>query len=150
MVLEEFAIDPPEGQEWVDGAWVEKTDTTVKHSKLQATLAWLWGNHLEASQQGGAVYTELPCVTRDRPTLPHSPPLVAEIVSPTDYAEALFAKAREYLESGCLEVWLVFPENARVLIQLDDRTLVLENPTATASTQKVLPGFSVVLSDLFA
>jgi len=39
-----------------------------------------------------------------------------EIRFSTDSAEELFAKAQEYLESGCEEVWLVFPESRRVLV----------------------------------
>ena len=167
--LEEFITNPPEGKEWVEGAWIEKADMTIRHSKLQAELAYLWRSYVEQSNQGGGVYTELPCITRDRgrrpdvayltadlvaeygdrPTLPHSPPLIAEIASPTDYAEELFSKAKEYLDSKCLEVWLVFPENNQVLIKLADRTLVFEH-SAEISTQIALPGFTVSLNQLFA
>jgi len=42
--------------------------------------------------------------------LPQSFPLIAEIISPTDGAEEVFAKAKEYLKSGCQEI-LVLPES---------------------------------------
>jgi Uma2 family endonuclease len=35
-------------------------------------------------------------------------PLIAEVASPEDSSEELFTKAQEYLESGCLEVWLLW------------------------------------------
>jgi Uma2 family endonuclease len=80
-----------------------------------------WRNYKDSQNLGEAVYTEPPCRTRPqvrRPdvayltpelltqlgepnVLPQSFPLIAEIVSPTDFAEDVFSKANEYLESGC-------------------------------------------------
>lgn len=79
--------------------------------------------------------------------LPQSPPLIAEIASPTDSAEDLFAKASEYLESGCEEVWLVFPKSRRVLIIIQNQTLGF-NTSDVLSTQLVLRGFSVAVDEL--
>ena len=81
--------------------------------------------------------------------LPQSPPLIAEIASPTDSAEDLFAKASEYLESGCQEVWLVFPESRRVLIIIQNQTLGF-NTGDVVNTQLVLKGFSVAVDELLA
>jgi Uma2 family endonuclease len=168
FTLEDFLANPPDHQEWIDGQLKETTGMTIRHSKLQAKLARLWGNHLENSQQGGEIYTELPCKTvkqgrrpdvsyltpelvsnySNAPSLPQSPPLIAEIASPTDSAEDLFAKASEYLASGCQEVWLVLPENERVLIIMSEQTLSFSNGDVVA-TQKVLTGFSIAVNDLF-
>ncbi|MBW4623675.1 MAG: Uma2 family endonuclease [Cyanosarcina radialis HA8281-LM2] len=168
FTLEDFIANPPEAKEWLDGNLVEKTGMTIRHSKTQARIARLWGNYLLESGQGGEVYVELPCVTvrqgrrpdvcyltpelveqfGNNATLPQSPPLIAEIASPTDSAEDLFAKATEYLESGCLEVWLVFPENSRVLIVTQTQTLAFDR-VDEVSTQKVLSGFRVLSSDIF-
>jgi Uma2 family endonuclease len=107
--------------ECVDGKLIEKTGMTFKHSVTQANLARYWGNHIISSGQGGKVCTEAPCRTGKqtrRPDvayitpelleelgeftiLPQSFPLIAEIASPDDSGEELFAKAKEYLESGC-------------------------------------------------
>ncbi|WP_228055202.1 Uma2 family endonuclease [Gloeocapsopsis crepidinum] len=40
-----------------------------------------------------------------------------------DFAEDLFAKAREYLDSGCAEVWLVFPDAKWILILTQNQHL---------------------------
>jgi Uma2 family endonuclease len=48
--------------------------------------------------------------------LPQSFPLSAEIISPTDLAEDVIAKAQEYLLSGGDEVWLVFPESKWIIV----------------------------------
>jgi Uma2 family endonuclease len=165
--LEDFMADPPEQMEWVDGQLVEKTGMTLKHSEIQAKLARYWGNFLNESGQGGQVYVELPCRTKKQgrrpdvayltpelceefgnlPALPQSPSLVAEIVSPTDLAEDLFLKADEYLESGCEEVWLVFPESRRVLILMPNQLLGFHAGTVV-NTQLVLKGFSITVDEL--
>lgn len=169
LTLEDFLANPPEHQEWINGKLQETTAMTIRHSKIQAKLARLWGNYVSDSQQGGEIYTELPCRTNnqgrrpdvaylsdelvnkyeDAPSLPQSPPLIAEIASPADSAEDLFAKATEYLSSGCQEVWLVFPENKRVLIVMSRQTLAFSSDDLV-DTQKVLTGFTVTINDLFS
>ncbi|MFM6358588.1 MAG: Uma2 family endonuclease, partial [Planktothrix sp.] len=64
-------------------------------------------------------------------------------------AEDLFAKASEYLESGCQEVWLVFPENKRVLIITENQTLAFKAGDIV-NTQIILLGFSISLNELFS
>ena len=166
FTLEDFLANPPDHQEWVNGKLVETT-VTVKHSRIQSRLGRYWGNYAIESGQGGDAHTEVPCRTvrqGRRPdvsyltpelleqfgevsALPQSPPLIAEIASPTDSAEDLFAKASEYLESGCQEVWLLFPESIRVLIITRDRTLAFKSGDVV-STQIVLLGFSVGIDEL--
>jgi Uma2 family endonuclease len=169
ITLEDYLANPADHQEWIDGKLQETTGMTIRHSKLQAKLSRLWGNYIDHSQIGGEVYTELPCRTNSQgrrpdvsylttelasnygnaPSLPQSPPLIAEIVSPTDSAEDLFAKASEYLASGCEEVWLIFPENERILIIMLDQTLSFTNGDII-STQKFLTGFNISINDLFS
>jgi Uma2 family endonuclease len=81
--------------------------------------------------------------------LPQSFPLIAEIVSPTDIAEDVFLKAQEYLQSGCEEVWLVFPESRLVLVMTQNQ-IVGFKAGEVVSTQKVLLGFSVAVDELLA
>lgn len=165
--LEDFMAAPPKHMEWVDGQLVEKTGVTVRHSLLQSRLVYSWKTYLNESGQGGDVTVELPCRTLRqgrRPdvayltaelleefgeagALPQSPPLIAEIASPTDLAEELFAKAQEYLESGCQEVWLVFPESRRILILTENQILGFSLGNVV-STQLVLKGFSVAVDEL--
>lgn len=169
ITLEEFLANPPEHQEWINGEIKETTAMTIRHSKLQARFSRLLGNYLIDSDLGGEVYTELPCKTTKqgrRPdvayltpqlvansqqdsSLPQSPSFVAEVASPADSAEDLFAKASEYLASGCEEVWLILPENQRVFIITQERTLAF-NAGDNITTQKVLKGFEINLTDLFS
>jgi Uma2 family endonuclease len=115
------------------------------------------------------VYTSVPCRTLkqgrspdvayltpelvaqygDAKVLPQSFPLSAEIVSPTDLAEDVIAKAQEYLQSGGEEVWLVFPESRRVIVVTQESQLIF-GAGAIARTQKLLPGFEVAVNELLA
>jgi len=167
--LDDFMANPPDHTEWVDGQLIETTGITIKHSRIQSRLDGYWGNYISESGQGGEPYVELPCRTlrqgrrpdvsyltsqlldqySDVAVLPQSPPLIAEIASPTDTAEDLFAKATEYLESGCEEVWLVFPETRWILVITQNQTLAFRSGDVV-STQVVLTGFSIAVDELLA
>lgn len=170
LTLEDYMLNPPDKTEWVDGILVEKNGMTAKTGRIQAKLCYYWRNYILSGDRGGEVYTETPCRTVGRgrcpdvayitpelltqfgvnfTVLPQSFSLIAEIVSPTDRAEEVFAKVREYLESGCQEVWLIFPESQWVLV-IAQQQQRLFNLGEVASTQIVLPGFSVSVDELLA
>ena len=81
--------------------------------------------------------------------LPQSFPLVAEIISPTDLAEQVFAKANEYLESGCQEVWLVLPDSQWIVV-LTQQQRLLFTKGEVASNQVILQALRVALDELLA
>lgn len=158
----------PEGMEEVDGVLIEKTGMTVKHALTQSNLGSEWRSYAKASGQGGRAYAEAPCQTdrqKRRPDvayltaelveqygspaiLPQSYSLIGEVASPDDKAETLFSKAREYLRSGCQEVWLLFPENQLVMIATQDNWQVFTAHDAV-TTQTVLAGFTISVAELF-
>ncbi len=165
--LEDFTLHLPEHMEWVDGQLIEKNGMTLQHSEIQGNLYFYWRNYIISNGQSGKVYTDVPCRTNKqgrRPDvayltpelvaqfgkadiLPQSFPLSAEIVSPTDIAEDVFLKAQEYLQSGCEEVWLVFPESRLVLVMTQSQILGFK-AGEVVSTQRVLLGFSVAVDEL--
>ncbi|MEG4277102.1 Uma2 family endonuclease [Microcoleus sp. MON1_C1] len=167
--LEEFLVNPTDRIEWVDGNLVEKTGMTFKHSLAQSKLARFWGNYKDSSGQGGEVLTEIVCRTGKQGRRPdvayitpellpqsgnftafsQSFPLIAEVASPEDSGEELFAKAQEYLESGCLEVWLLFPEARLIFVNAGQRWRLF-NGDEVVNSQSVLAGFSVAVSELLA
>jgi len=166
--LEDYMLNPPEHMEWVDGQLLEKNGMTLTHGRIQAKLASYWRNYMTDHDQGGEVYTDVPCRTNKqgrRPdvayltpellaqfgeaaVLPQSFPLIAEIISPTDGAEEVFAKAKEYLQSGCQEIWLVFPKSQWVLA-IAQQQQVLLSVGDVVSTQ-ILQGFSMAVDELLA
>ena len=167
--LEEFLVKPTDRMEWVDGNLVEKTGMTFKHGVAQVNLATSWKNYKNSSGQGGEVVTEVLCRTNKQGRRPdvayitpellppsgnftafsQSFPLIAEVASPEDSGEDLFAKAQEYLESGCLEVWLLFPEARLIFVNAGQRWLLF-NADEVVNTQTVLAGFSIAVSELLA
>jgi len=167
--LEEFLVKPPDRMEWVDGNLVEKTGMTFKHGLAQVNLATSWKNYKNSSGQGGEVVTEVLCRTNKQGRRPdvayitpellpqagnftsfsQSFPLIAEIASPEDSGEELFAKAQEYLESGCLEVWLLFPEARLIFVNAGEHWLLFY-ADEVVNTQRVVAGFSVPVSELLA
>ena len=167
--VEDFMLSLPEHMEWVDGQLIEKNGMTLQHSEIQGNLYFYWRSYKTSSGQGGKVYTDVPCRTNKqgrRPDvayltpelvaqfgkadiLPQSFPLIAEIVSPTDIAVDLFLKAQEYLQSGCEEVWLVFPESRLVLVMTQTQILGFK-AGEVVSTQEVLHGFSIAVNELLA
>ncbi|MBO0351970.1 Uma2 family endonuclease, partial [Phormidium pseudopriestleyi FRX01] len=57
------------------------------------------------------------------------------------------AKAQEYLDFNCQEVWLVFPEGRRILILTGNQTIAFQSGDSV-STQLVLQGFNIALDEL--
>ncbi|MBW4545424.1 MAG: Uma2 family endonuclease [Symplocastrum torsivum CPER-KK1] len=165
--LEDYLQNPPEHMEWVDGQLVEKTGMTLKHGRIQAKVATYWRNYKDNHNLGGEVYTEAPCRTNnqirrpdvayltpellaqfgDSNVLPQSFPLIAEIISPTDTAEDVFAKANEYLESGCQEIWLVLPDSQWIVVITGQQRLLFSKGEVV-STQTILEEFSVAVDEL--
>ena len=168
--LEDWMQQAPNGTEWVNEELVEKKGITLRHSRLQAKISSLWRIFEDDQAIGGEVYVGVPCCTLnkqgrspdvayltpelvaqhgDAKALPQSFPLSAEIVSPTDLAEDVIAKAQEYLQSGGDEVWLVFPESRWVIVVTLEARLVFVSGEV-ARTQKVLLGFEIAVNELLA
>lgn len=167
--LEEWMENPPDSTEWVDGELVAKNGMTAKTGRIQARLSRYWGNYAISSRQGGEVYTETGCRTvgrgrcpdvsyltpelvaqfNDFTILPQCFPLVAEIISPTDKAEEVFAKTNEYLQSGCQEIWLLLPESQWIVVVTQQQRFLLSSGEVV-STQIILPGLSIAVDELLA
>jgi Uma2 family endonuclease len=167
--LEEWMQNPPERTEWVNGELVEKNGMTIKHSQVQFKLGHYWANYAESSGLGGQVYVEVPCRTLKQgrspdlaylppdlaaqfetaKLLPHSFLLTAEIISPTDFAEEVIAKALEYLQSGGEEVWLVYPEVGWIIVMTQETRQIFVSGE-NVRTQKVLQGFSMTVDELLS
>ena len=165
--IEAYLLAPPDGMEWVEGQLSEKNGMTAKHGRTQSRLDYAWRDYMKATNQGGEVYTETPCRTLaqvrrpdvayltpeqgaqfgDFTVLPQSFPLVAEIVSPTDYFEDIFTKVSGYLHSGCQEVWLIAPESQWIVVITQQQRVVFRSGEV-AKTQLILPGFSLKVDDL--
>lgn len=167
--LVDWLENPLAHTEWINDELVEKNGMTLKHSQVQGNIYFCWRNFNDTHQQGGRVYTEVPCRTKnqgrrpdvayltpelvaqygDAKALPQSFPLIAEVASPDDRAEDFIHKAQEYLESGSEEVWLVFPECGWV-IGVTAATRHVFTLGERVATQNLLMGLSILVDDLLA
>lgn len=78
------------------------------------------------------------------------PELMVEVISPTDDAEDVLIKAFEYLESGALLVWLIYPRVRTIHAYTSpDQPPRVFREEGTLDAGDVLPGFSVSVAALF-
>lgn len=167
--IEEETSEEFEQTQLVHQDLIEPKLLTLKQRRIQGNLYFHWRNFNDSCQQRGQVYTDVPCITDGQewypsvayitPRLlkyygepdvfPQSFPLLAEIVSLTDLAEEVIAKAQIYLHSGSEEVWLIFPENHWVIVMTSSQQLVFTSGEVIY-TQRVLQGFTVAVDELLA
>lgn len=68
------------------------------------------------------------------------------MISPTDAANEVFAKANEYLRSQCQEVWSIFGEERLIVVLTQDsRKIYVADEVLTTL---VLRGFSITVNAL--
>jgi Uma2 family endonuclease len=71
-----------------------------------------------------------------------APELAVEIVSPSDSAEDLEVKVRQYLSAGAKQVWVLYPKPRQVYVWGANEVDIFMG-------DDVLPGFAVKVSELF-
>jgi Uma2 family endonuclease len=82
-----------------------------------------------------------------------APDLAVEVVSPSNTPYEVRKKIASYLESGTQRVWVVYPDDMKVLVHWQHadgitayRTLGVND---TLTGEDVIPGFSVKVGDIF-
>jgi Uma2 family endonuclease len=79
---------------------------------------------------------------------PYMPDLAIEVQSPDQSDKLMTDKAAYYLLDGSVMVWLVYPKKRLVeVLTLNSRELLMQTETLTGGD--LLPGFSLVVKDLF-
>jgi Uma2 family endonuclease len=77
------------------------------------------------------------------------PDLAVEVLSPDDRPGYVQAKIRDWLDAGCLAVWIVDPTDETVTIYESWQDAVVLHRDGTLFDARVLPGFSVAVSEIF-
>lgn len=77
-----------------------------------------------------------------------APELAVEVVSPSDSAEDLELKVRQYLQSGARQVWIVYPKSKCVHVFSGGDVIILHE-SQMLEGEDLLPGFAVKVADLF-
>jgi Uma2 family endonuclease len=78
-----------------------------------------------------------------------APDLAVEIVSPTDSAEVIREKVRDYLIAGTRLVWVIYPRSREVVAHTPDGLSQTFAAADTLASPDVLPGFSCKVAELF-
>lgn len=80
---------------------------------------------------------------------PGAPDLAVEVLSPSDRPNAVSDKIKDYLDAGTHVVWIVDPQRRDVVVYTPDGRRIL-SVDETLDAPDLLPGFLLVLRDLFA
>jgi Uma2 family endonuclease len=78
-----------------------------------------------------------------------APALAIEVVSPTDLAEELKQKVKQYLASGTQEVWVFYPKTREVQVFRSNGESFIRHQNETLEAAELLPGFSLDLKSIF-
>jgi Uma2 family endonuclease len=78
-----------------------------------------------------------------------APTLAIEVVSPTDLAEELTQKVKQYLAGGSKAVWVFYPKPREAQVFRAGGEIFLRRQSDTLEEPEVLPGFSLDLNSVF-
>jgi Uma2 family endonuclease len=79
-----------------------------------------------------------------------APDLAVEVVSPSDSAQDLESKVRQYLQAGAKQVWVLYPKTRTIHLFSAGQSLRILDENQTLDGGELLPGFFVQVADLFA
>lgn len=159
-----------EHYELVEGELVERMPPGDEHGKLASLIAkFLWDFILENEVDGAAGVESAHILALNPDTirspdayynsLSHSgpvsegvirvaPEIAVEVVSPSEAADEIEHKIREYLRGGTRLVWVIYPKTQTVHIRTATSVEVLDNDGVLTGGD-VLPGFTLNLHDFF-
>jgi Uma2 family endonuclease len=79
-----------------------------------------------------------------------APDLAVEIISPSNTFDEIHSKIVEYFESGSQLVWVIHPDEESILIYHKPQPDKLLQLSDTLDGETVVPGFTLLVADLFA
>jgi Uma2 family endonuclease len=177
FTYDDFLTFPEDGQrhEIIDGEHYVTPSPNTKHQRVSGTLHVSLANYLAPHPRGevfaapfDVIFSELDVVepdliyiSRERSSIltdAHvrgAPDLVVEILSPGTRKTDEVTKRKRYERFGVLEYWVVDPEleTIKVYRRKDDRFVWVAELSVAAGdslTTPLLPGFSVMLAEIFA
>jgi Uma2 family endonuclease len=117
------------------------------------------GHYILAEDPDTAVMPDVGFVRKERMPkpipkkyLPLAPDLAVEVISPNDKAKEIREKIEVYLAYNTELVWVVYPASERVDVYraADKSHIEVIKKDGTLQGEKVLPGFSLTVKDIFA
>ena len=151
------------------GELVTMTEPMPRHNRVRDRIARRLGNFVE-ERKLGEVFLEtgyqltpetvripdVSFVSADRVReidpdrrIQGAPALAIEVVSPTDLAEDLTQKVKQYLAAGAKAVWVFYPKPREVQVFRADGAIFVRGESETLEEPEVLPGFALDLKSVF-
>lgn len=81
---------------------------------------------------------------------PGAPDLAVEVFSPSDRKGELSKKVQQYFAAGTRLVWAVFPTSQQVYVYHGPKQITVLDADDVLKGERVLPGFSLRVSEIFA
>jgi len=78
-----------------------------------------------------------------------APDLAVEVISPSDRASEVISKARDWLQSGCIAVWVIDPETKTATVYSRGPQTLFLAAGDTLACEELLPGFCLPISRVF-
>jgi Uma2 family endonuclease len=172
LTFEEFEQlpDQPGKRELVRGELIEMPPADYKHNDIAHRIFKLLDSALERAHACGEagelarVFHEtgyllpgegwlVPDVSvthagqRVEKYLIGAPAIAIEVISPSNTAKRIDAKAALYFQFGAREVWRFFPKTKHVMVQVPGSARVIAEDSAIATPP--LPGLALAVKELF-
>ena len=173
LLPEDLEQVPPDGStyELWKGALIRMSPGKIRHGADAGQLAAKLGAYLEAHRVGRLLVAEpgfrvgpdnsvispdLALIRNERLGLfppdeygPVSPDLAVEVISPGNTGIEISDKVAAYLAGGARLVWVLDPQPVQVSVHRADGTTALLGADDPLSGEDLLPGFSVLVRELF-
>ena len=160
--------------EVIDGRKVELPPMGINETVMASTLCWALADACKAVQNGRVVVETLFALStggpKRRPDLafvsydrwprkrliPRGvdawdvvPDLAIEVVSPSNTADEVNAKVRDYFEAGVRRVWVIYPGTRQVYVHDTESTMQVVGPDGILDAEGFVPGFRITMTELF-
>ncbi len=77
------------------------------------------------------------------------PEIAIEVISPSNRADEVITKVREYFQAGVIRVWVIYPFERQVYIYESPRKNIILGEGDDLDGGDLLPGFRLSLAELF-
>jgi len=80
---------------------------------------------------------------------PGAPDLAVEVLSPDDRRREVLTKVQNWLDAGCQVVWIIDPVKRTVAVHRAGIDTIHLGENDTLSAEDILPGFRLIVADIF-